>query len=116
MDNWNKFIDNNRPEIDEFLGLNNPTYVAISLKGQIAKQFKDKERSFDYFEALTDSELTIIEQNTYLRELLMELRNNNRTPPDTLMRFGLDPKLLLGRDKESFKEIMMEELLYEVRI
>jgi len=111
MIDWNEFIDKNRPEIDEFLGLNNPQYVAISLKGQIAKEFKDKERSFDYFGALMDSGLDQIKQNVFLRALLMELRDNQRSQPDPLMRFGLSTKFLLGKDKKEFINIMIGEFL-----
>ncbi len=111
--NWDKFITENRAEIDEFLGPNNPVYTAIALKGRVAKEFKDKERSLDYFGVLMNSGMTQIEQNNFLRKLLIELRENTKHvdgSEDPQMRFGLDSKLLLGKDREIFLEIMESEL------
>jgi len=109
MNEWDKFIKEHRAEMDEFLGPNNPTYTAILLKGQIAKRFKYKERTLDYFEALMRTGLKQTEQNVFLRALLMELRNNPRSPPDTLMRFGVRPQFLLGRDRNEYMDIMEAE-------
>lgn len=115
MDNWDKFITENRAVIDEFLGSNNPTYTAIALKGSISLNL-GRERAFDYFKTLMDSGLTQIEQNNYLRKLLKELRDNlhqlsNLITADTQMRFGINSKLLLGKDKEIFNKIIGGELV-----
>ncbi len=110
MVDWNKFINENRAEIDEFLGPNNPTYSAIALKGQIVKHFKDKFRVLDYFGALMKTGLNQKQQNNYLRKLLKELKDNTHTPQDVLMRFGVNTNLLIGIDKEIFEELMENEI------
>lgn len=107
--NWDKYIAENREVIDKFLGPNNPTYTAIALKGQVAINL-GKERALDYFGALMKSGENQLYQNIYLRKLLKELRENLQHPPDTLMRFGVDSKLLLGKDKEIFTKIIKGEL------
>ena len=105
-----KFITENRAEIDEFLGVNNPTYVAIALKGQVAKEFKNKERSFDYFEALMTSGMSQVEQNKHLLKLLHELRENKQKGIHPLMTFGIDTRLLMGKDKRKFFKLIESEL------
>ena len=108
-----KFITENRAEIDEFLGPNNPIYTTIILKGQITKEFKDKDRSMDYFGVLMGSGLSLREQNNYLRKLLKELRgiSKHTNVKDPLMRFGIDSKLLLGKDKRDFMRTMGLEFI-----
>ena len=107
---WDNFITKNRSLIDEFLGSNNPTYTSIALKGKVAKEFDNKDRVFDYFEALMMSGLDMTEQNIYLRKLLNELRKNTEIIPNVPMKFGINSNILLGKDKQIFNSIMTGEL------
>ncbi len=106
---WDKFINENRAEIDEYLGPNNAMYTTIALKGRLATAFNDKVRTFDYFRALMETGMTVEEQNVYFRELLEELRVNNRSPPDPQMKFGINTKLLMGIDRLIFTDIIVSE-------
>jgi len=110
---WDEFINKNRAQIDEFLGPNNAQYTIIALKGHVATEFNDDVRSLDYFRELLESGKTIEEQNVYLRKLLEELRYK-KSPPHPQMKFGLDSKLLIGKDKDLFMNIMIHEFLVNV--
>ncbi len=73
-----------------------------------------KERALDYFGVLMESGMTQQEQNNYLLKLLQELRNNMDSErfEDPMMRFGVDSKLLLGKDKKELIELMVGEFPY----
>lgn len=107
MDNrsWEKFINENRAVIDEFLGPNHSIYVAIHLKGSLSVVM-GKERAFAYFEALLSSGMNQLKQNNYMRKLLQELRENTHTPPHAYMEFGINSNLIIGKERQSFMRIM----------
>lgn len=110
MGNIEKFINENRAVIDEFLGPNHSIYVAIHLKGALSVVM-GKERALNYFEALLSSGMTQLEQNSYMRKLLQELRGNTHTPPHYHMEFGINSNLIIGKERQLFLETMLVEFV-----
>jgi len=111
MGDTEKFINENRAVIDEYLGSNHSVYIAIHLKGSLSV-LMGRERALTYFEALLNSGMTQLEQNNYMRKLLQELRENNHTPPHFNMEFGINSNLIIGKERQSFIEIMRGEICH----
>lgn len=69
LENWDKFISENRDMIDEFLGPNQDKYIEISLKGLLIKKI-GKEKAFEYFEFWEEKDFSARQKCKQIREIL----------------------------------------------
>ena len=96
---WEKFIDENRAMIDEFLGENQETYIMIALKGKLATAV-GQDVAFKYIELWNRLGLEPQQVNVKIRDILSHIGER-----------PIDVKDITPEEKKIYLKTLWEEFM-----